>query len=213
VLLQGCIVPMSPGIRRWTVPNIAHMGSACHLPTSQRSHSRDDARHHEFVAHQDGWHKIVRKSKHKRKRFSIERVSLRPSASSSRKVPADMVDLCFNCFVEDHVMCRCPNPSCYFRCREPGHQAKDCVCLRCSLSSHQGCSRGNDRPAPPPSACLRRHPPELVPKMWSLSPSSNQAPSPTSYSTKVSDWHHMSDSFDDIFDPALDGLADLQRSY
>jgi hypothetical protein len=148
----------------------------------------------------------------KRKRFDIECVSLRPDASSSQKVPADLVGLYFNCFMEDHVVCRCPNLPCCFRCRESGHQAKDCFCPRRFMSSLQGGSRGNGRPPPPPSARLHHRPPGLVPKTWSLSPYLDQAPSLASCYTEVPDWLHPSDSSDDISDPTHDGLVDLQRS-
>jgi hypothetical protein len=139
-------------------------------------------------------------------------VSLQPATSSSRKVSADLVGLYFNCFTEDHVACQCPNPSCCFRYREPGHQAKDCVCPHRSLISLQSGSRGNDWTPPPPSACLCCRPLVLMPQAWSLSPSSDQAPSLASHSTEVPDWLHPSDSSDDISDPMNDGLTDLQGS-
>jgi hypothetical protein len=44
-------------------------------PASRRSCSRVDVQHHEFATHLDGWHKVVRISKRKRKRFAIERVA------------------------------------------------------------------------------------------------------------------------------------------
>jgi hypothetical protein len=69
----------------------------------------------------DGWRQVAPKKK--RKVWS--RVVLDPPPRP-RKVSADLVGLCFNCFTEDHIACDCPNPSCCFRCREPGHQAQDC---------------------------------------------------------------------------------------
>jgi hypothetical protein len=128
---RGCPPPSTwPGSRcphRRAPPRLLHLGvpwrseadrsrSSLHgsvrlPPTSRRSHSWVNARHHEFAAHQDGWQKVVHKSKRKRKRFDLERVSLRRAASSSsQKVLLDLVGLCFNYFAEDHIACRCPNP-------------------------------------------------------------------------------------------------------
>jgi hypothetical protein len=53
-----------------------------------------------------------------------------------RKVPADLVGLCFNCFIEDNIACDCPNPSCCFRYREHGHQAQDCRQHRAAPFGH-----------------------------------------------------------------------------
>jgi hypothetical protein len=54
-------------------------------------------------------------------------VSLKPSRQH-KKVLADLLGLCFNCFSDDdHAAKVCLNPSCCFYCREPGHQAQECT--------------------------------------------------------------------------------------
>jgi hypothetical protein len=50
----------------------------------------------------------------------------------------------FNCFSNNHLAKHCPNPSCCFRCREPGHQAHDC-----SLSHFSQAGRRRQHGGPP----------------------------------------------------------------
>jgi hypothetical protein len=49
-----------------------------------------------------------------------------PPVKRGGKVPADLIDLCFNCFATELVAKCCPNPSCCLHCREPGHAAQYC---------------------------------------------------------------------------------------
>jgi hypothetical protein len=63
----------------------------------------------------NGWQLVIRKRKQK---SSVKKAR---SRSRARKVPADLIGLCFNCVCDDHVSRNCPYPSYYLRCREPGH--------------------------------------------------------------------------------------------
>jgi hypothetical protein len=67
------------------------------------------------------WRLVV----HKRKR-KPSGSKPRSSHKGARKVPADLIGLCFNCFHDDHVSRNYPYPACCLRCREPGHLAQDC---------------------------------------------------------------------------------------
>jgi hypothetical protein len=77
-----------------------------------------------------------------------------PPASPGKKVLADLIGLCFNCFAKDHTVRQCPNPSYCFRCREPGHQAQDCTKPHILPASRQGRQRG--RQLVPPAGRSRQ---------------------------------------------------------
>jgi hypothetical protein len=63
----------------------------------------------------------------------------------------NLVGLCFNCLLPDHVMAERCNTSCYLRCHQEGHQAHACKRM-CSLDS-------TGTTAPP---LQRQHPPSSV---------------------------------------------------
>jgi hypothetical protein len=99
------------------------MAPACCAPPSKGRLQLQDlwhppSSHYEQGADEHGWHRVT----WKKKKRAWTRVSLKPSHQAG-KVLADLIDLCFNCFSEDHIAKVCPNSSCCFGCGEPGHLA------------------------------------------------------------------------------------------
>ncbi|KAJ1263257.1 hypothetical protein BS78_09G169600 [Paspalum vaginatum] len=70
---------------------------------------------------EDGWTTVV----HRRDRATAHRLAPR-ATRPSRPVPPELEGRCFNYLPWDHVAAACQAASRCFRCKEEGHQAKDC---------------------------------------------------------------------------------------
>lgn len=68
--------------------------------------------------------------------MQVDRRHLPPSQSSRpHPVPVDLIGRCFNCLETDHVVAVCRNRSRCLRCKQEGHQARQCSRPRSPLEA------------------------------------------------------------------------------
>lgn len=89
----------------------------CTQPST--SPSRPLQQRHDSPSDKDGWQVVTRKKVWRRVEYPQPRQEGRP-------VPADLVGLCFNCFIADHVARDCRFLSHCLRYKCEGHQARFC---------------------------------------------------------------------------------------
>jgi hypothetical protein len=77
---------------------------------------------------EQGWKKLEsRKSRRKR---------LKAATPPHRRVTADLVDRCFNCFSPSHLASQCRQKTRCFHCCGLGHRSSTCLYLRCGELMH-----------------------------------------------------------------------------